>query len=324
MIISKWSFANAPSRQTIPDQLRTVPQHPAAGHPFRSNCDPVSVRVEAARSACGYRTHPDYYAARVTEAESIDGTTSPPASRGQGGTQPWIRLAPDYEQYRSREDSLDRLVEWPAQRDMLGDVTGCSVLDLGCGNGGKIIELTRDGAVDSVGIDISDNFLAGPPPGLQLIRGDLSELDSIAELTDRKFDRIMFLQSFGYASDPVRTLTAARAMLAKNGFILLSRTQPVRYALERAEQNGTSLGEEYFTTAPTYSYRSGWNDQISLTKRPYTMSDLINIFSAAGLWIEAAVEPQLSEDAGRRFPPKQAWMNKYLGILIFKLRPLPL
>lgn len=258
----------------------------------------------------------------MARAESIDGRTDPRESGGQGRTQPWIRLAPDYEQARSREDSLDRLVEWPAQRDLLGDVAGRSVLDLGCGNGGKVSELTRDGAVDSVGIDISGNFLAAPPHGLQLVRGDLSELDSIAELTDRKFDRIMFLQSFGYASDPVRTLKAARAMLAKDGFILLTRTQPVRYALERAEQNETSLGEEYFSTAPTYSYRSSWNDQITLTKRLYTMSDLINVFSAAKLWIEAAVEPQLSEDAGGRFPHKQAWMNKYLGILIFKLCPL--
>ncbi|HEY9293467.1 MAG TPA: hypothetical protein VIP98_19490 [Microlunatus sp.] len=101
----------------------------------------------------------------------------------------------------------------------------------------------------------------------------------------------------------------------------MTRTQPLRYAVERAEQNGTSLGEEYFSTA-SYSYRhSGWNDQITLTKRPYTISDLINVFSAAGLWIETAVEPQLSEDARRRYPHKQAWMNKYLGILLFKLRP---
>jgi SAM-dependent methyltransferase len=257
----------------------------------------------------------------VAEEESPDSTTSPHASGEQDQTEPWIRLAPDYEQSRSREDSLDRLVEWPAQRDMLGDVAGRSVLDLGCGNGGKVIELTQDGAVESVGIDISGNFLAAPP-GLQFVHGDLSKLDSIAELEDRKFDRIMFLQSFGYAFDPVRTLRTARGMLAEDGFILLTRTQPVRYALDRAEQNGTSLGEEYFSTAPTYSYRSGWNDQITLTKRPYTMSDLINVFSAAGLWIEAAIEPQLSKDAGRRFPHKQAWMNKYLGILIFKLRPL--
>lgn len=131
----------------------------------------------------------------------------------------------------------------------------------------------------------------------------------------------MFLQSFGYAKDPVHTLRAARAMLNQDGFILLTRTQPIRYALERAEQNGTTLGEEYFSPAD-YTYRTGWNEHIALTKRTYTMSDLLNVFSTAGLWIETAIEPQLTEEAARRCPHKQAWMNKYLGILIFKLRPL--
>lgn len=155
---------------------------------------------------------------------------------------------------------------------------------------------------------------------MELVRGDLSELDSVPGLAGRRFDRILFLQSFGYATDPVRTLRAARTILADDGFIVLTKSQPIRHAVERAEQNETSLGEEYFSTA-LFSYPSGWNDQITLTKRPCTVSDLINVFSAAGLWIETAIEPQLSEDARRRFPHKQAWMNKYLGILIFKLRP---
>ncbi|TCC26225.1 class I SAM-dependent methyltransferase [Kribbella sindirgiensis] len=235
-------------------------------------------------------------------------------------SQAWLELAPDYERARSREDSLDRLVEWPAQRDVLGDVTGRSVLDLGCGNGGKLAELAEAGATGSVGIDVSGNFLSPAPPGVEFIRGDLSGLDSLPELAGRTFDRILFLQSFGYAKDPVRTLRAARAMLADDGFIVLTKTQPIRYAVERAEQNGTSLGEEYFSAEP-FSYVTGWNENISLTKRSYTISDLINVFSAAGLWIETAIEPQLSEDARRRYPHKQAWMNKYLGILIFKLRP---
>ena len=236
--------------------------------------------------------------------------------------QAWLELAPDYERARTREDSLDRLVEWPAQRDLLGDVTGRSVLDLGCGNGAKLAELVGDGAAASVGVDVSGNFLADPPPGVELIRGDLNELGSLPALAGRTFDRILFLQSFGYAKDPVRTLQTARAMLADDGFVLLSRTQPIRYAVERAEQNQTSLGEEYFSTA-AHTYRTGWNDSVTLTKRPYTMSDLLNVFSAAGLWIETAIEPQLSEEAARRYPHKQAWMDKYLGILVFKLRPLP-
>ena len=111
------------------------------------------------------------------------------------------------------------------------------MLDLGCGNGGKLAELVRGGAGASVGVDISGNFITARPSGLELVQGDLSELDSVAALAGRRFDRIMFLQSFGCASDPVRTLRAARAMLADDGFIVLTRTQPIRYALERA--NGT-------------------------------------------------------------------------------------
>ena len=239
----------------------------------------------------------------------------------QDPSQPWQELAADYERARVREDSLDRLVEWPAERDVLGDLTGCSILDLGCGNGGKLAELVRDGAAASAGVDIAGNFIASPPTGVELIRGDLSRPDMVPELSGRTFDRILFLQSFGYAKDPVHTLRAARALLNQNGFILLTRTQPIRYAVERAEQNGTSLGEEYFSRAD-YTYRTGWNKDIALTKRTYTMSDLLNVFSAAGLWIETAVEPHLTEEAARRYPHKQAWMNKYLGILIFKLRPL--
>ena len=248
------------------------------------------------------------------------------ASTSPGGgdaSRPWTELASGYEQARAREDSLDRLVEWPAQRELLGDVTGLSVLDAGCGNGAKIAQLVHDGAVASVGVDISDNFVTVAPPGLELIQGDLSDLAAVQGLAGRSFDRILFLQSFGYADDPVHALKTARAMLNDDGFVLLTRTQPVRYAIERSDENGTTLGEEYFSTDSfPYLHRS-WNEGVTLTKRPYTMSDLLNTFSAAGMWPETTVEPQMSREIGERYPHKQAVLNRYLGILMFKLRPLP-
>lgn len=241
---------------------------------------------------------------------------------GGDASTPWQTLASGFEQARTREDSLDRLVEWPAERALLGDVTGLAVLDAGCGNGAKIAQLVGDGAAASVGVDISDNFIT-PPPGVELIQGDLSDLAAVPGVAGRRFDRVLFLQCIGYATDGVKALQTAAEMLTEDGFILLTRTQPVRYAIERAEQNGTSLGEEYFATE-SFDYRHrNWNDQVTLTKRPYTMSDLLNMFSAAGLWIEEAVEPQMSAEAAKRYPHKDAVMNKYLGILIFKLRPIP-
>ncbi|MGY4644300.1 class I SAM-dependent methyltransferase [Cellulomonas sp. URHB0016] len=259
----------------------------------------------------------------MTPTDDPDRTTSDPGPGGGDASRPWLTLAQDYEKARGREDSLDRLVEWPAQRELLGDVSGRSVLDVGCGSGAKLAELVRDGAAGCVGVDVSGHFLSDPPPGLELVQGDLSHLDSVPGLAGRTFDRILFLQSIGYAQDPVRTLRAARTMLADDGFLLVTRTHPIRYAVERSEQQGTTLGEEYFSTVPFTYYHSDWNDQIALTKRSYTVSDVINMFSAAGLWIESAVEPQLSEDARRRYPHKQEWMDKHLGILMFTLRPLP-
>jgi hypothetical protein len=171
------------------------------------------------------------------------------------------------------------------------------------------------------GRDVSGTFVAERPPGLELVQGDLNDLGAVPELAGRSFDRILFLQSFGYAVDPVATLRSARSMLADDGFVLLTRTQPLRYATERAEHNGTSLGEEYFSSS-SHTYRTRWHEDVTLTKRTYTISDLLNTFSAAGLWVEAAAEPQLSEDARRRYPHKQEWMDTYFGILVFRLRPL--
>jgi len=255
-------------------------------------------------------------------SHNLDGNPGPTSPLPSEASRPWLQLTSDYESARQREDSLDRLVEWPAQRTCLGDITGCRILDLGCGNGGKLAELVQAGAGPSVGVDIGGKFIENQPSGLELVEGDLSDLDSIAAVQGQLFDRIMFLQSFGYASDPVHTLQMARRMLTTDGFILLTRTQPIRYALERTERNGTSLGEEYFNSGD-FSYQSKWNEEITLTKRPYTMSDLLNAFSSAGLWIESTLEPRMSEELGRLYPHKQAWMNRYLGILIFVLRPLP-
>ena len=103
-----------------------------------------------------------------------------PDGAGADSSGPRAGLASDYEQARAKEDSLDRLVEWPAQRDLLGDIRGLSVPDAGCGNGGKIAELVpHGGARTSVGVDISDSFITDPPAGLEPIQGDLSDLAAV-------------------------------------------------------------------------------------------------------------------------------------------------
>lgn len=119
------------------------------------------------------------------------------------------------------------------------------------------------------------------------------------------------------------TVKRAPVLLADDGFILLTRTQPIRHALERAEDDGGLVGNEYSATE-RFSTPAVWNGEVTLVKQRYTMSSVLNAFAQAGLWIEAVSEPHLSADQVQRFPHKHAWANKFLvGVLVFKLRPLP-
>lgn len=256
----------------------------------------------------------------MAEVQSDSASANPSSSDGPEGQNSWAQLGPDYERARSQEDSLDLLLEWPAERALIGGVEGATILDVGCGNGQKAAELLELGAVSVIGIDIAGSFIEPTPRGLRLVQGDLSDLDRQPAITGRVFDRILFLQSLGYARDQTHTLSIARKHLSSDGFMVVARSHPIRFAVERSEQNGTTLGEEYYSTKP-YSYASGWNEKITLTHPGGTVADMINIFAAAGLQIETVTEPQMNEQDRHRYPHKQAWLNKHLGIIIFKLRP---
>lgn len=71
------------------------------------------------------------------------------------------------------------------------------------------------------------------------------------------------------------------------------------------------MGEESFAKSP-YAYRAGRTDEIAFTAHLHDFH-LFNVFSAAGLWIVTTVEPELSEEARRRFLHKQGRRNKYHG-----------
>lgn len=62
-------------------------------------------------------------------------------------------------QLRRSIDGLDGALEWPTLRAMLPDLTGRSVLDLGCGFGWFCRRAAITGAARVVGIDLSERML---------------------------------------------------------------------------------------------------------------------------------------------------------------------
>ena len=237
----------------------------------------------------------------------------------------WKALSGSYETARTKPDSFDVLMEFSAQLSLVGDVAGKRILDLACGSGAKAIHLARQGAREVVGVDISETFIEAverlqPPPTTRFLRGDISSLSEIEGLSGQ-FDVVLLLNALGYADDEVATLRAVRGLVADDGAFILARAHPVRFAVERSESTGVELGAAYHDRSP-FSYTSGWDGKTTLTHRPATFGDTINRLVDAGFWVDRVLEPTLTEEQSRQFPHKQAWLDRYVGTLIMRARPL--
>ncbi|MFH9740704.1 class I SAM-dependent methyltransferase [Streptomyces roseolus] len=97
---------------------------------------------------------------------------------------------------------ITRYGEVPSVLELVGDVTGKSVLDLACGTGFYSRELKRRGASDVLGVDISSEMIAAArslealdPLGLRYEVGDVAEL----AVPDRSFDLALAVQCLNYA-----------------------------------------------------------------------------------------------------------------------------
>ena len=86
------------------------------------------------------------------------------------------------------EIPLRRHVELPSVYQILGDVTGLSILDLACGTGYYAREMRRRGAARVVGVDVSEAMIRATRAqeqnerlGVEYLRGDAGALECLGE-----------------------------------------------------------------------------------------------------------------------------------------------
>ena len=114
----------------------------------------------------------------------------------------WEDLSAKYEAASVRADSLDTLLDWPAQLRAVGDVVGKRILDIGCGSGRKALHFALAGAAQVTGVDISESFVSQwksreMPPNLRFCVGDLSRLSEVEALAGQQFDTAVCFQAIG-------------------------------------------------------------------------------------------------------------------------------
>lgn len=237
----------------------------------------------------------------------------------------WDNQAKSYERAQLRSDSLDTLIEYPAQSSAIGDVKGKTILDIGCGSGRKACDWIKAGAQEVYAFDITTEYERpwgddiGKPLNLHVFQSDLQDFHRHQLLLGKTFDIVTSLQTPGYGASPTKVFERILTFLKPGGLFVYTTAHPMRYAVERSEAETMSLAEAYHDKAP-YTYPGNWNKNVTSAAYPMTISDRVNALLEAGFIIEGIEEPFMNRDLALAYPHKYDWMKKYFGMILFKAR----
>jgi SAM-dependent methyltransferase len=238
----------------------------------------------------------------------------------------WDRTSDEYQE-RHKEFIRRPEPRWgvwqipESELNVLGDVSGKDVLELGCGAAHWSILLAKQGA-RMVGLDNSERQLEHARKAMVEAGVDFPLVHAAGEdvpLPDESFDLVFCDHGALSWSDPYATVPEAARVLRRNGLLAFSTTSALA-AICWTEENdvvGPVLRHDYFGLHG-FDEGEGVNYQL-----PY--GEWIRLFRANGLVVEDLIEPQPPADAtstywheserdwARRWPSESIWKARKTG-----------
>jgi SAM-dependent methyltransferase len=185
-----------------------------------------------------------------------------------------------------------RFYEWKGFADMIGGLMPLHRktrwLDYGCGNGGLVRHLRRNGVADAVGFD--RGWIAGH--GRELGIPLLTEY----ELEDHfgQFDVVTMLEVIEHVLDPVAVLQHARRLLKPNGILYLTtgNARPYRDRLLRWRYVIPEIHVGYFEPSSLEAAltRAGFRPEYQVRPRGYTDMIRFKILKNVGIRKQSLLE----------------------------------
>ena len=213
-----------------------------------------------------------------------------------------------YQELRRREQNSNDLIIDPALETLLPDLTGKTVLDLGCGDGKHCVDFIARGAKSVVGIDISEKMLqiARTENANDAIRYLNLSMTDIGDLRET-FDFIYSNMAFHYIEDFASFAKTLFDVLNPDGRLLFSQEHPIITA--------TIDGKGHFDKSLTGKKLSYVFSDYGLPGERVTrwfvdgvvkyhrrISDIINALTDAGFVIERLEEPLPAKWVMEKYP----------------------
>lgn len=148
-------------------------------------------------------------------------------------------IAQSYHNMRTKEHPqgwfYNEFLEMPAVIEMLGNVKGKKILDMGCGTG-IYAKILRDKGAKVKGFDISEGMIEiakKENPNIDLRVGNVEKIPF-----NEKFDIILASLVVHYLPDWDKMLRQVKSHLNKGGYFIFSTGNPVSEKAEKKRING--------------------------------------------------------------------------------------
>jgi SAM-dependent methyltransferase len=249
-------------------------------------------------------------------------TTSLPVESPQSSQDiaDWNRIAERYAAYDQYADPAQnpmylhfKAVLWEA----LGDLNGCSVLDLGCGDGWFSGVLQQAGA-QVCGVDGSDQLLTyarARHPTIEFVQADLAQGIPFAE---RQFERIVSLMVLMDLPDLGPLLRDVRQRLTATGRLIFTILHPGFFQYKIHFDEAT---QEWYRKVTNYFDPQVWRIESFGGHNHYhrNLTYYAELLRANGLAITRLYEPEWNPDPTH----EQAHVTRRWPICLFvEARPL--
>lgn len=222
----------------------------------------------------------------------------------------------EYTALRSRRENYNNYLEQPAMAQLLPEIKGLRVIDLGCGFGANCMDFVHRGAAAVTGIDLSKNMLRAAKQNnshekIRYRNMSLTELSCL----DEKFDFAYSSLAFHYIEDFPQLCRDIHRLLSPGGQLLFSQEHPIITASLNGSghYNLDETGSEISYTFSSYN-QSGRRESFwfveGVEEYHRTMGQILTSLARAGFIIEAVEEPVPSPEALKVMPQlKKEWIK---------------
>lgn len=218
------------------------------------------------------------------------------------GQSAWNRASRFYQRNQPLSTAQVHYGPWAPTEDtlqLLGDLRGRHVLELGCGGGQSCVTMVKQGAT-VIGVDFSEAQLGHaqqlaakqltPELALKLrfIHGDAGRLSEIAS---ESIDLVLSVNTFQYVADIARVLHECGRVLCREGQLICTVDHPLRtcFVDEEADELAIYPIRSYFNDEPMrwqFPESGAW-----MVSYHHTLAEWIDLLTAAGLQLQRLLEP---------------------------------